>query len=140
MAEYGRAAAIIDRLVAARPNDREQLVRSWSIERGITAVLIRTGDRALALERARKLVGRIEHEVRRASEKDLLGSRLAEARLSLAAVHAGFGEWKPARTAAEQAAAQIRPLLTGRPWDPNLPLLRQAEATLAECAARTATR
>jgi hypothetical protein len=66
-----------------------------------------------------------------------LGSPIAQAYLSLATVHRAFEECVPARDAARQAIRRALPSSTGRAWDPNGGIVRQARALVAGCESKT---
>jgi serine/threonine protein kinase len=130
LSEYRRAAAIDDELTRAMPGDREHLLRSFSVQRGIIAATAARRDRPAALDLARALIARAEDAARRLSDKDALQLEVARAWQTLSDVYRAFGDHARAREAAGEAAARIRPLLTGRPHDPNVKLLQEAEAAL----------
>jgi eukaryotic-like serine/threonine-protein kinase len=130
LSEYRRAAVIDDELTRSMPDDREHLLRSFSVQRGIIAANAARHDRAAALGLTRALIARAEDAAGRLSDKNRLQVEVAQAWLSLSKVYRAFGDGQRARDAAGEAAARIRPLLTGRPHDPSVTLLREAEAAL----------
>ena len=129
-AQFERSLAIAVRILAADAEDRAALAQALNSERGIARSLMQAGNRAGALERAGKLVARAEAGRKSARDRELRQSYAADAWLTLAALHQACGETAKARDDAQQSLAMARPLLTGRPRDPNARIVREAQAIL----------
>jgi serine/threonine protein kinase len=131
VAQFQHTLSIADAFHSAHPLDWDAFERSAEAELGITRALMLSGNRAGAWEHAGRLVLKAKESRGHAPESPLHGSWAAQAQLSLAAVHRTFQEWAPARDAAQQAIRDALPLSTGRVWDPNAQIVRDAKALLA---------
>jgi len=127
LAEYHRSLTLAATILVEHPDNRPDLGQALSSERALVHMAMRSDNRRLALEHARKLLARAEAGARFPSDQPVRQSFLAEAYLTLAQVHHKFNQVDAMRKAAERAASLARPLLTHRVYDPAARILREAQ-------------
>jgi serine/threonine protein kinase len=131
VAEFTRAAGLVDRILATNAKDPEALRERMDLEEGFTRAFSSTGSRAAALQHVAKMMQAAQNIGDHEADQGVLVSRVAQVWLTLATVHHRFAERSASREAALHAVELVRPLLNGREWDPNLHTLREAEKLLA---------
>jgi tetratricopeptide (TPR) repeat protein/predicted Ser/Thr protein kinase len=134
--EYNRVLSHATAVLSEHPEDHPSLGRALDAERGISQSLMQTGDRAGALEHARRLLASARQGVAVASDREPLRPYVAEAHLTLASLYRSFKDCSRARESAQEAIALLRPLVAGRERDQGAKTLHEAETLLAECGSR----
>jgi serine/threonine protein kinase/tetratricopeptide (TPR) repeat protein len=132
IAQYQRALAVAGAITGAENNSPGTSQRIFEAESGIARAMALAGNRSGALDQVARLLARTPPPD---ADQSILQSPSAQALLALAAVHRVFEEWTPAREAAERAIAAIPPVRADA-WNPNAPILREAQSLIAECAGR----
>jgi hypothetical protein len=132
IAEYCRATALMDAMLASGSGGWEARQRRLEAIRGRARAHRLSGDRERALEAAREPLREAGESGGRAPAPSLRGSWPAEARLVLASAHRASGECGPAAEAAREAVRIAQPLATGGAWDPNGAIVKESRTLLMD--------
>jgi serine/threonine protein kinase/tetratricopeptide (TPR) repeat protein len=148
IAEYRRSLEISEAVLAANPKDLPTHSQALADEQAIANVLAAQGDRAGALDYARKAVLRAERYLGDGPEQEIRTAYVPKAYFYLGDVYRvlakreselpaqRLADWREARGAAERAVSEWRALIHGREKHPYAPEAARAESLLAECQAQ----
>jgi tetratricopeptide (TPR) repeat protein len=141
LVEYHRAQTIAETYFAMYPTDPAAIKRIYEAAQALIAGLARAGDHQGAAGQAAILIRRVEQAADLGWSTQFVEMSLASAYLSLADVHRAFGQWIPARAAAQEAIHHASALPTLNPHDrvSNAAMLLAARALLAECTSKLGT-